>query len=75
MGFILLHCFCANCGSHISVNPNHCPSVMVAGKRMAVCGPCIEAANPERIANGLEAFVIHPEAYEPLDENEAHWDG
>ncbi len=75
MGYILVHGFCAQCHSPVAVNPNHCPSVMIDGKREPVCRPCIEVVNPQRIANGLEPFVIHPDAYEPLNEYEARWDG
>ena len=75
MGFILVHGFCANCGGHVSVNPNHCPSILIDGTREPICRTCVEIANPKRVANGLPPFVIHPEAYEPLDEIEARWDG
>ena len=61
-------CYC--CKRVFSFNPVKVPSVRINGVKEPVCRSCIEAANPERVKNGLEPFVPHPDAYEPCDESE-----
>jgi len=54
----------------MSFNPLRVPSILIEGEKEPVCRVCIEQANPERIKNGLPPIEIHPEAYEPCNENE-----
>ncbi len=61
---------CANCGQPFGFNPHKVPSIRVEGKREPVCKPCIDQANPQRVAAGLPPFVIQPDAYEPIPEEE-----
>jgi len=70
MGFALAHGLCIGCRQPFSFNPMRVPSIRVNGSREPVCLPCIEEANPRRIANGLEPIVPLPDAYEPCDESE-----
>ena len=48
----------------MTYNASRVPSMRIAGVREPFCRTCIEAANPQRIANGLDPIVIHAEAYE-----------
>jgi hypothetical protein len=61
---------CVGCGRVFGYNPIHVPSIRINGEREPICRECIEAANPVRIANGLEPCVIHPEAYSPCEASE-----
>ena len=61
---------CVSCGRTFGFNPVCVPSILINGTRQAICRDCIEIANPRRIANGLEPVEIHPEAYEPIAEEE-----
>jgi hypothetical protein len=38
--------------------------------KQAICMSCIARANETRKENGMEPLVVHPDAYEPFDENE-----
>ena len=51
--------FCAACGNSFRANVD---LVTCANKR-PVCRPCIEWANPKRIANGLKPFPLVKSAY------------
>ena len=70
MGYIIMHSACIQCGRPFGYNPIAVPSVYVNGIREPICRACIEAANPRRVARGLDPIVIRPDAYEPLDETE-----
>jgi hypothetical protein len=69
-GFVVAFGTCAACHKAISFNPHYVPSIRVNGVREPVCKACIDAANPARIANGLEPFTVHPNAYAPLPADE-----
>jgi hypothetical protein len=56
---------CWSCGDLFGFNPDRVPSIVVAGQRRQVCRDCIAAANPRRVANGLDPVVPLPGAYEP----------
>jgi hypothetical protein len=73
-GYVMAHGYCFGCGVLFSFNPVRVPSIGVHGVREPVCRACVERVNPQRIANGLEPIVPHPEAYEPCDEIELHYD-
>jgi len=70
MGYVMAMGNCIACNRVIAFNPNKVPSVRVKGKREPVCRQCIERANPQRKAQGMDEFVIHPDAYEPMSEEE-----
>lgn len=74
MGFVLAWSECFGCKKVIGYNPIRVPSVRYNGVREPVCAACVERANPERAARGLEPIVPHPEAYEPADEAELDYD-
>jgi hypothetical protein len=68
---------CAQCGRLFSFNPNFVPSLRMrdgkpdpTGPREPFCRSCIEAANIIRKKNGVTPHVIHPQAYEPLPEDD-----
>lgn len=69
-GYVVAYGTCAGCRKLISFNPLYVPSVRVGGVAHPVCRTCIEVANPKRVAAGLEPFVIHPQAFEPLPEHD-----
>lgn len=51
-------------------NPHLVPSIVVNGTREPLCRPCVEAANPRRVARGLAPIAVLPGAYEPAVEGE-----
>lgn len=69
-GFAICLGSCINCGKPFSFNPVKVPSIRVNGVREPVCKPCVETANVERVAAGLEPFAINPDAYDPCREEE-----
>ncbi len=70
MGFAMCMGPCFGCGKTFSFNPVRVPSIRVEGVKQPVCRECIEAANPKRVANGLDPIEILPGAYEACDESE-----
>jgi len=65
---------CVGCKKPFSFHPNLVPSVRVRGSREPICKACVTAANPKRIANGLEPIVILPGAYEAAEESAVNWE-
>lgn len=65
-------CFgtCFGCGRTFGFNPVYVPSINQNGQREPICADCVAVANPARVANGLQPIVVHPEAYEPVEESE-----
>ena len=70
MGYVMMSSQCINCGRLFSYNPHKVPSVRVKGVREPVCRSCIEAANTIRKERGILPLHYHPDAYEPLPEEE-----
>jgi hypothetical protein len=74
MGYVYVMGPCFSCRRIFSYNPKHVPSIPShlsgTGTREPVCLECINQANPHRIKNGLPPIVPHPEAYDPLPEEE-----
>lgn len=68
MSYMIAMGSCVGCGCVMCFNPHKVPSILVKGVREPVCRTCIERANPQRKAMGLEEFKIQPGAYEPADE-------
>ena len=66
MPFMVAHGACVNCGTFISFNPNHVPSLTVNGQREPLCRSCHARWNEiHRTAKGLPVISPHPQAYEP----------
>jgi hypothetical protein len=66
MGYVTAMSPCGQCGRIICYNPNYVPSL----NNVPFCKDCITLANPIRVKNGLPLITIHPNAYEPLPEDE-----
>lgn len=66
MGYVTAFSPCGACKRPFTYNPNYVPSL----KGAPFCESCIKAANKIRGENGLEPLLIHPQAYEPLREEE-----
>jgi hypothetical protein len=69
-GYAFCMAACIGCGRIFSFNPLRVPSLTVNGTREPICLGCVARVNPRRIANGLDAIVPLPDAYEPCPENE-----
>ena len=69
-GYAICFGACIGCGRTFGFNPVHVPSLSVKGVREPICRNCVEQVNPQRIKNGLDPIIPHPEAYEPIPENE-----
>jgi len=69
-GWAIATSACQGCSRIFSYNPHKVPSIRVEGVRQPICRDCVERANPQRIANGLDPIEIHPEAYEPIREED-----
>jgi len=70
-GYAIVHSKCAACSAIISYNPHRVPSVIVSGRREAICPACHARWNEiHRTSKGLEPLSIHPDAYKPIPENE-----
>lgn len=63
MAFMQAFGNCVVCHRMFAFNPERVPSVRVNGSREPVCRTCIERANPLRVAKGLPAIEILPNAY------------
>ena len=70
MGYVFALSPCYGCGRLFTHSPLRVPSVLVSGTRVPICQRCVEAANPQRIARGLEPIVVLPGAYDACDEAE-----
>lgn len=70
MGYAVVVGTCCNCHGFMQFNPIRVPSVRIDGKREPVCKTCIEELNAKRKLVGAEPWPVHPDAYEPVDENE-----
>jgi len=67
MGWMFVLGECYGCGRMFTFNADHVPSIPIDGVREPICRDCVERANPERVKNGLEPIVPHPDAYEPQE--------
>ena len=70
MGYALATGSCLTCQQVFTFNPVRVPSFRVNGKREPLCSRCIEIINQKRVAAGVPAFVIAPDAYDACDEQE-----
>ena len=56
-GYALGFGICHQCNSQFTFNPRLVPSLRLPnGQQVVFCRPCVEAANPQRVANGLVAI-------------------
>ncbi len=69
-GWAIVTSACQGCSQIFSYNPHKVPSIRVEGVRQPICRNCIERASVIRVANGLDPIELHPEAYEPIREEE-----
>jgi len=71
MGYEIVIGECFSCKRRFGFNAEHVPSVPAhlsgTGTREPICRECVEWANPERVKNGLDPIVPHPDAYEPQE--------
>lgn len=70
MGYVMCTGYCVCCGKMFMFNPSYVPSISIEKSKEPVCKTCIEVANSIKRKNSLPEFKIHPNAYEPLDEEE-----
>lgn len=71
MGYAMMIGECFVCHGGFTFNPHHVPSFRDSnGVRQPVCRTCINRVNEIRIASGIDAFIIHSNAYEACDESE-----
>ena len=61
---------CVSCSRIFGFNPHKVPSIRLNGVREPVCQDCVKDLNAVRVTRGMPAWEIHPDAYEPVDENE-----
>jgi hypothetical protein len=61
---------CINCSRIFGFNPHKVPSIRLNGTKEPICRDCIKDLNAVRVAHGVPEWTIHPDAYEPVDENE-----
>lgn len=64
MGWMFVLGRCYGCGRSFTFSAERVPSIRVDGEREPICRDCVERANPERVANGLEPIRILPGAYD-----------
>jgi hypothetical protein len=62
-GYMFVMSGCIGCGNLMTYNAEHVPSIIVDGVREPICQECVYLANPERVEQGLEPIVPHPDAY------------
>ncbi len=67
MGYVQAMSACIGCRRGFFYNPDLVPSVRVNGEREPICQDCVNAVNPQRIANGLEPIVPLPGAYDAAE--------
>lgn len=71
MGYVMAYGTCAGCGLPFSYNPKYVPSIRDAQNvRQAICRSCVNRVNAKRVELNLPPQEPHPEAYEPLPEEE-----
>lgn len=73
MSYAMVMSPCVICKAIFSYNPHKVPSIRrhhPDGKREPVCSRCMREANDERTRRGMPLLAIHPEAYNPIEENE-----
>ena len=73
LGYITLIAVCFRCQKTFSSNPDLTPHLRFqGGERQPICEPCMQEANRQRVAWGLEPFNYPKNAYEPKNEDEGY---
>ena len=72
MGYVQILGSCFACGRRFTFNPHRVPSFRdpKSGEREPICSTCIVLVNRSRKARGLEEFVVHPDAYDAIPEEQ-----
>lgn len=70
MGYAFMTGFCFGCKQIFTYNPKKVPSIRINMILEPICAHCIQRVNPLRIRNGLAPIIAHPDAYEPINEDE-----
>ena len=72
MGYVTCMGPCFICGRVFSFNPHKVPSIKDSqGVKQPMCRECVTWANEERKKAGVEPWPEpHPDAYEPINEEE-----
>jgi hypothetical protein len=70
MAYVMMYGVCLECQRTFGFNPHRVPSLTVNGVREPICRECILHANTLRRDQGVDEFVIHPDAYEAINESE-----
>lgn len=69
-GYVFVMGPCLVCKRPFSFNPNRVPSFPIKGNREPICAGCMAVINAKRIHAGEEPLHVHPEAYQPIPEEE-----
>ena len=70
MGYALCMGTCLICKHTFTFNPVKVPSLRIDGTKEPICKSCIERANKEKVAKGIEPFIIPDDAYTACNEAE-----
>ena len=71
-GYAIVMGSCIACERVFSFNPHRVPSIRLTPEsaREPVCRNCMSLLNAKRVENGLPPIEIHPDAYNPIPEEE-----
>jgi hypothetical protein len=69
-GYTFMMGICYGCGKTFIFNPHKVPSIRVEGEREPVCRECMVIVNRIRAEHKMEPIPVHPDAYEPIPEEE-----
>lgn len=71
-GYVIAVGQCYGCNRTFGFNPCRVPAIRdpKSGSKIPICRACIDAANPLRIAKGLDPVVPHVDAYEAIPEED-----
>lgn len=70
-GYVSIVGPCISCHRVFSFNPHRVPSTTaITGQREPICEDCFEELNRRRVADGLEPFTRHPDAYDAIPAEE-----
>jgi hypothetical protein len=64
MAYLWCRGFCFGCGQVFLFSPDKVPSLVIDGSLEPICATCVVAANPIRVANGLDPIEVLPGAYD-----------
>jgi len=72
MGYAMAASACFGCGKVFMYNPHRVPSFPdpKTMQKEPVCKECMELVNRRRVEIGVKPHPIHPDAYEPIKEED-----